>query len=92
MQNIRVYQDGVWQESTGKVGQLTLRTGDIIRFITGTGGGYGHPFERKVDRVAEDVKNGYVSVEDAAHVYGVVIEFGQPTGLTEARQKHESEK
>lgn len=83
---IQVCKDGVWHKPTGKVGQLTLRRGDIVRFVTGTGGGYGHPFDRDVNRVAEDVKNGYVSVEEAAHVYGVVLRDGQAVGLTEARQ------
>jgi N-methylhydantoinase B len=37
------------------------------------GGGYGDPFERDPDSVLLDVLNGYVSIDAAAHEYGVVI-------------------
>ena len=46
------------------------------------GGGYGNPFERDPRRVLEDVVNGYVSIEAAAHEYGVAIRFtGTPDQL-----------
>ncbi len=38
------------------------------------GGGVGHPFERPVELVLEDVRNGLVSVERAAADYGVVLD------------------
>jgi N-methylhydantoinase B len=41
---------------------------------TCTGGGYGNPFERKAEQVAMDVKNGFISVTQAADDYGVVID------------------
>lgn len=41
---------------------------------TGGGGGHGHPFDREPERVARDVRNGYVSVEAAAAVYGVSVD------------------
>src|SRR5690606_2903802 len=37
------------------------------------GGGYGNPFERDVEKVAEDVRNGLGSLEGARLDYGVVI-------------------
>jgi N-methylhydantoinase B len=39
------------------------------------GGGYGHPFQRSVDLVLNDVINGYVSLEAAEREYGVVIRY-----------------
>jgi N-methylhydantoinase B len=39
------------------------------------GGGYGHPFQRPVDLVLNDVINGYVSLEAAEREYGVVIRY-----------------
>jgi N-methylhydantoinase B len=39
----------------------------------GGGGGIGNPFERDVDAVREDVKNGYVSRQAAKEEYGVVL-------------------
>lgn len=38
------------------------------------GGGYGPPLERKPERVLDDVRNGYVSPEDALETYGVVMD------------------
>lgn len=50
-----------------------LVKGDILRIETGGGGGYGHPFNRPVVHVLEDVLGGYVSREAAERLYGVVI-------------------
>ena len=32
-----------------------LKRGDVLRIETGGGGGYGHPFDRPPEMVAEDV-------------------------------------
>ncbi|MEV5542249.1 hydantoinase B/oxoprolinase family protein [Saccharopolyspora shandongensis] len=46
------------------------------------GGGYGHPEARPVDRVLDDVVNGYVSIDAARELYGVEIEYtGDPDAL-----------
>ena len=37
------------------------------------GGGYGDPAEREPERVAEDVRDGLITAEDARRDYGVVI-------------------
>ncbi|MGI6854544.1 hydantoinase B/oxoprolinase family protein [Mesorhizobium sp. 1B3] len=50
-----------------------LVRGDILRIETGGGGGYGHPFDRPVAKVLEDVLGGYVSSEAARSLYGVEI-------------------
>jgi N-methylhydantoinase B len=39
------------------------------------GGGYGDPFQRPVERVLNDVVNGYISLEAAERHYGVVIRY-----------------
>jgi N-methylhydantoinase B len=51
-----------------------LKRGDILRIETGGGGGHGHPFDRPPQIVLEDVLGGFVSVEAAAKLYGVVIQ------------------
>jgi N-methylhydantoinase B len=51
-----------------------LRRGDVMRLATSGGGGWGHPFERPLDRVRRDVLGGFVSVESAREHYGVVID------------------
>jgi N-methylhydantoinase B len=50
-----------------------LKTGDIFRLETPGGGGFGDPLEREAERVAADVREGYVSPEAARDQYGVVV-------------------
>ncbi|HJU32025.1 MAG TPA: hydantoinase B/oxoprolinase family protein [Hyphomicrobiaceae bacterium] len=50
-----------------------VRRGDVVRIETGGGGGWGHPFDREVERVLADVRGGFVSKESAAEHYGVVL-------------------
>ncbi|HWN51028.1 MAG TPA: hydantoinase B/oxoprolinase family protein [Xanthobacteraceae bacterium] len=57
-----------------KVLVAQIRTGDAFRLRSGGGGGYGSPLERPVEDVREDVRQGYVSVHEAAEFYGVVID------------------
>jgi N-methylhydantoinase B len=52
------------------VSGLATRPGDVIRVITGNGGGYGDPRRRDPARVAMDVRNGLLSPERAREVYG----------------------
>jgi N-methylhydantoinase B len=51
-----------------------LKKGDLVRFISAGGGGYGDPSERDKKRVIDDVANGYITVEEARKVYGVAID------------------
>ncbi len=73
---------GRWQlKETGQepreldraIGSDELGYGDVVTCYMAGGGGYGDPFMRDPERVAEDVKNGLVSVESARHDYRVVI-------------------
>ena len=47
-----------------------LKAGDVIRFERSGGAGYGPPGERAPEAVRDDVRNGYVSPEAAAKIYG----------------------
>ncbi len=47
--------------------------GDVINVLPQGGGGFGDPLDRDTDRVAEDLRDGRVSPEIAAAVYGVVL-------------------
>lgn len=53
---------------------LTLAPGERVVSYSAAGGGYGRPFDREPERVLHDVAEGWVSVERASSVYGVVIE------------------
>ncbi len=45
-----------------------------VGFKTAAGGGYGSPLERAAEEVQIDVRDGLVSLEQAAVVYGVVLD------------------
>ncbi|HMC69083.1 MAG TPA: hydantoinase B/oxoprolinase family protein, partial [Mycobacteriales bacterium] len=51
--------------------------GSILRFICNGAGGWGDPLERNPNKVLEDVRDEYVTVEGAARDYGVVV-LGDP--------------
>lgn len=53
---------------------IRLAPGDHITFGSNGGGGIGNPLDRDERLVLEDVLDGYVSLEKAREVYGVVIE------------------
>lgn len=56
-----------------KYDNLLLHEGDLVVVRTGGGGGYGPPHERDPAWVERDVRRGFVSVEQAATRYGVVL-------------------
>jgi N-methylhydantoinase B len=58
----------------GKCARYFLARGEVARLITGTGGGWGDPLERPVEEVVADVKDGYVTLDQAARDYGVVLD------------------
>jgi N-methylhydantoinase B len=47
-----------------------LQQEDVVRIVTGNGGGYGDPKERSRDKIRDDLKNGYVTESRAKAVYG----------------------
>jgi N-methylhydantoinase B len=53
-------------------GNVILK-GDVIRFETGGGGGWGDPFDRPPEAVLHDVLCGFVSEVAAEALYGVAI-------------------
>jgi N-methylhydantoinase B len=66
-------QDGGVEQVPSK-SRLTLAAGDVLRVLTGGGGGHGDPFERPAAAVLSDVLDGKVSLQAARESYGVVIE------------------
>jgi len=61
-----------------------LERGDVARFITGSGGGYGNPKRRDPRAVREDVLDGYISRDVADEIYGVQI-TGESLGVDRPR-------
>ena len=52
------------------VSAMPTKPGDVIRVITGNGGGIGDPKDRPREKVAADIRDGLLSVERAREVYG----------------------
>ncbi|OGA03628.1 MAG: 5-oxoprolinase [Betaproteobacteria bacterium RIFCSPLOWO2_02_FULL_62_17] len=57
--------------ANGKVFNTRLKPGDSFTLHSGGGGGFGSPRQRDPERVAHDVKQGYVSNKVARDIYGV---------------------
>jgi len=70
-------------EQRGRFSKEELMTGDVVRFITGMGGGYGDPLKRDPQAVLDDVLDGYITPGIARKVYGVAV-VGDPAGIDEA--------
>jgi N-methylhydantoinase B len=44
--------------------------GETFRLVSATGGGYGDPAKRDPDRLRADIRDGYVTAEQARRDYG----------------------
>ena len=64
------------EEGGGKISNfrrephIALNRGDLVRIITGGGGGWGDPRAREQERVRRDVEDGYITEEVARSLYG----------------------
>jgi N-methylhydantoinase B len=95
-------QTDAWKVDAGgnraevpKTAALELQPGERIVSRSGGGGGYGDPLDRDPASVLEDVLEGWVSVEQAAAVYGVELRgqagSREPTVDEEATRRRRAE-
>ncbi|CAN5715331.1 hydantoinase B/oxoprolinase family protein [soil metagenome] len=54
----------------GRVTSLKIEAGDIVRIVTGNGGGWGPPAHRDPSLLDADLADGIVSAADALAIYG----------------------
>ncbi len=59
--------------SPTKFTNVRLQRGDLVRYVTPGGGGWGDPLLRDPDAVVEDVANGWLSTQAASDDYGVIV-------------------
>ena len=71
---VRIFHADGREVVIGKCARYPLKRGEVARLVTGTGGGWGPPLERPVEAVIEDVRDGYVSLEQAEQDYGVELD------------------
>jgi N-methylhydantoinase B len=68
------YPDGRAYKTTSKDLVENIPAGTVLFQQAGGGGGYRDPYLRSPDKVAQEVKNGKISVDKARKDYGVVID------------------
>ena len=59
------------EERMGMADAIPLVKDDVIRIITACGAGYGNPAERCREKVKDDLRNGYITAEQAAKVFAL---------------------
>jgi N-methylhydantoinase B/oxoprolinase/acetone carboxylase alpha subunit len=71
-------------EPLGSTVRLMLQPGERWTGISTGGGGYGDALDRPVERVADDVRQGYYDTECAERVFGVVLSGDEAATVDEA--------
>ena len=71
---IEIKRRGQESEVGAAFNNAELARGDVVRIITGNGGGFGEPSRRSRARILRDLRDGYVSVKEAVETYRVAPE------------------
>jgi N-methylhydantoinase B/oxoprolinase/acetone carboxylase alpha subunit len=69
----KTFQEAFGTVSPSKFSNILLHAGDRIKIVSPGGGGWGNPLAREVERVLQDVNEGYVSPQSALRDYGVQV-------------------
>jgi N-methylhydantoinase B len=79
---------GVATREIGKIDILEMNAGDVLHLGTQGGGGYGDPLDRAPATVWNDLLDGYISMNTAREIYGVVgdLSSGVDAAATHARR------
>lgn len=83
-------KDGEILNLPSKLPNMAARSGDRVTMIGPCGGGYGDPLQRDPALVLEDVRDGYISVDQAAEDYGVVIGASGTVDLAATEEQRRS--
>jgi len=67
---LQVEENGGKVRNFGREPHIELKRGDLVRIITGGGGGWGDPHAREPEQVRRDVEDGYITSEMARSLYG----------------------
>ena len=73
----RPLQEGRWEVFGPKPGLMEMTNCDIFAVTWQGGGGWGDPIERDPGEVARDLAAGWVSMQAAKEIYGVLTKDGQ---------------
>jgi N-methylhydantoinase B len=69
-----LHADGQIYKTTTKDLVENVPAGTILFQQAGGGGGYGDPHLRNAEKVAQEVRNGIISIQQAKESYGVVVD------------------
>ena len=64
-------EDGNSKARFSRTSRYPLKKGDLLRLVTGNGGGLGNPSKRTKAKVLNDIKNGFITELDAQSIYNV---------------------
>ena len=65
-----------------------MKKGETFANFSAGGGGWGHPYERDIDKILDDLKNEYISKDSARDNYGVIIADDGSWSETTERLSH----
>ena len=68
------HKTGDIQQHLENMGEATCTRDQEWYAVTGGGGGFGNPLERDPDKVRDDARDGFITLEAARTVYGVVLD------------------
>jgi N-methylhydantoinase B len=81
------------KQNYAKFSGLRVEPGDVVSYISPSGGGYGDPLDRDPAKVLDDVLDDFIDVAHARDVYGVVLkhtddgyDWGLDLNATESRR------
>lgn len=70
---LALIRDGKEIMRVSRLMNYKLKTGDVVSIRTAGGGGWGDPQERNPRLVADDVRKGFLTTDQARDIYGMVI-------------------
>ncbi len=60
-------------QNPAKFSGLRVDVGDVVTYVSPSGGGYGDPRDRDPEKVLDDVFDDFIDIAHARDVYGVVL-------------------
>lgn len=60
-------------QNPAKFSGLRVDVGDVVTYVSPSGGGYGDPLDREPEKVLDDVLDDFIDVAHARDVYGVIL-------------------
>jgi N-methylhydantoinase B len=68
---VKIIRKNGKEEKHSLITNIRLEKGDIVRCVTATGGGYGNPSKRPKEKILSDIKNEYITKEEALSQYKI---------------------